>query len=277
MRKMFYNSSTSVSGLTHWNTKNVSDMTAMFDASDLPYKIVASDASAVIPNQVTLKDSTGKILALIDTPTIYDSNKSVKATINEIVQAEVTKLNNLNKTLYGTPRIVSDDNSDYSIANAVYVVDADHQSIPDSKKTGSINYVDQDGKVIKTDTISGKVGDQINVNLSLPDGYELANKDEQIPSSITVGEDGIKPITIQVKKLPVVQTGSINYVDQGGKVIKTDTISGKVGDQINVNLSLPDGYELANKDEQVPSVITVTENGIGTINVNVKKNQYYFS
>ena len=73
------------------------------------------------------------------------------------------------------------------------------------------------------------------------------------------------------------QTGSINYVDQGGKVIKTDTISGKVGDQINVNLSLPDGYELANKDEQVPSVITVTENGIGTINVNVKKNQYYFS
>ena len=138
-------------------------------------------------------------------------------------------------------------------------------------QTGSINYVDQDGKVIKTDTISGKVGDQINVNLSLPDGYELANKDEQIPSSITVGEDGIKPITIQVKKLPVVQTGSINYVDQDGKVIKTDTISGKVGDQINVNLSLPDGYELANKDEHIPSVITVTENGIGTINVNVKK------
>ena len=142
---------------------------------------------------------------------------------------------------------------------------------------GSINYVDQNGKVIKTDTISGKVGDRINVKVSLPDGYELANKDEQIPSSITVGEDGIKTITIQVKKLPAVKTGSINYVDQDGKVIKTDTISGKVGDKVDVKLSLPDGYELANKDEQVPSVITVTENGIGTINVNVKKNQYYFS
>ena len=136
---------------------------------------------------------------------------------------------------------------------------------------GSINYVDQNGKVIKTDTISGKVGDRINVKVSLPDGYELANKDEQIPSSITVGEDGIKTITIQVKKLPAVKTGSINYVDQDGKVIKTDTISGKVGDKVDVKLSLPDGYELANKDEQVPSVITVTENGIGTINVNVKK------
>ncbi|MBC9022955.1 BspA family leucine-rich repeat surface protein [Limosilactobacillus fermentum] len=136
---------------------------------------------------------------------------------------------------------------------------------------GSINYVDQDGKVIKTDTISGKVGDQINVKLSLPDGYELANKDEQIPSSITVGEDGIKPITIQVKKLPVVQTGSINYVDQDGKVIKTDTISGKVGDQINIKLSLPDGYELANKDEQIPSSITVGEDGIKPITIQVKK------
>ena len=68
-------------------------------------------------------------------------------------------------------------------------------------QTGSINYVDQDGKVIKTDTISGKVGDQINVNLSLPDGYELANKDEQIPSSITVGEDGISPISVDIKKI----------------------------------------------------------------------------
>ena len=147
----------------------------------------------------------------------------------------------------------------------------DDNNNPSRLNTGTINYIDPDGKVVKTDQISGKVGDKVDVKISLPDGYELANKDEHIPSSITVGEDGIKTITIQVKKLPVVQTGSINYVDQDGKVIKTDTISGKVGDQINVNLSLPDGYELANKDEHIPSVITVTENGIGTINVNVKK------
>ncbi|MEE6683997.1 hypothetical protein PS411_09555, partial [Limosilactobacillus reuteri] len=56
-----------------------------------------------------------------------------------------------------------------------------------------------------------------------------------------------------------------------GKVVKTDQVSGKVGDKVDVKISLPDGYELANKDEQVPSTITVTENGIGTINVNVKK------
>ena len=264
MYRMFAFSSASVSGLNTWNTRQPTNMDLMFVASSLPYKIVASNEGSVIPNQVTLKDNTGKVLAIIDTPTIYDSNKSVRSTIDGIVQAEIDKLNKLNHTSYETPKIISDGDDDYSIANATYVVN-------NESKTGLINYVDQDGKVVKTDQVSGKVGDKVDVNLSLPNGYELANKDEQIPSSITVGEDGIKTITIQVKKLPVVQTGSINYVDQDGKVIKTDTISGKVGDQINVNLSLPNGYELANKDEQIPSVITVTENGIGTINVNVKK------
>ena len=263
MSYMFSFSSASVSGLTNWNIRQTTDMSYMFDGPYLPYKIVASNKGSIIFNQVTLKDNTGKVLAIIDTPTIYDSNKSVRSTIDGIVQAEIDKLNKLNHTSYETPEIISGGYDDYSIANATYVVS--------QSKTGLINYVDQDGKVIKTDTISGKVGDQINVNLSLPDGYELANKDEQIPSSITVGEDGINTITIQVKKLPVVQTGSINYVDQDGKVIKTDTISGKVGDQINVNLSLPDGYELANKDEQIPSSITVGEDGINTITIQVKK------
>ena len=266
MSWMFGFSSASVSGLNTWNTRKTTDMSNMFGGSSLPYKIVAANESSIVPNQVTLKDNTGKILAIIDTPTIYDSNKSVRSTIDGIVQAEIDKLNKLNHTSYEAPKIISYGDDDYSIANATYVVNTESQS-----KTGLINYVDQDGKVVKTDQISGKVGDQINVNLSLPDGYELANKDEQIPSSITVGEDGINTITIQVKKLPAVKSGSINYVDQNGKVIKTDTISGKVGDKINVKVSLPDGYELANKDEQVPSSVTVGEDGISPINVNIKK------
>ena len=266
MSFMFDFSSASVSGLNTWNIRQTTDMFQMFASSSLPYKIVTSNEGSIIPNQVTLKDNTGKFLAIIDTPTIYDSNKSVRSTIDGIVQAEIDKLNKLNHTSYETPKIISGGDDDYSIANATYVVNNESPS-----KTGLIKYVDQDGKVVKTDQVSGKVGDKVDVKLSLPDGYELANKDEQVPSSITVGEDGIKTITIQVKKLPVVQTGSINYVDQDGKVIKTDTISGKVGDQINVNLSLPDGYELANKDEQVPSTITVGDDGIKTININIKK------
>ena len=150
MSDMFAWSSASVSGLNTWNIRQTTDMYDMFEGPYLPYKIVASNESGVIPNQVTLKDSTGKILALIDTPTIYDSNKSVRSTIDGIVQAEIDKLNKLNHTSYETPKIISDGDDDYSIANATYVVN--------ESKTGLINYVDQDGKVVKTDQVSGKVG-----------------------------------------------------------------------------------------------------------------------
>ncbi|WP_432226983.1 BspA family leucine-rich repeat surface protein [Limosilactobacillus fermentum] len=195
MRSMFQFSSASVSGLNTWNIRQLTDMTDMFGASSLPYKVVASylDEISIIPNQVTLKDNTGKVLAIIDTPTIYDSNKSVRSTIDGIVQAEIDKLNKLNHTLYETPKITSYGNDDYSIANAIYVVN-------NNGRTGLINYVDQDGKVVKTDQVSGKVGDTVDVKISLPDGYELANKDEQVPSTITVGDAGIKTININIKK-----------------------------------------------------------------------------
>ncbi len=266
MSWMFFFSSASVSGLNTWNIRQTTDMSDMFDSSS-PYKIVASNERSIIPNQVTLKDNTGKILAIIDTPTIYDSNKSVRSTIDGIVQAEINKLNKLNHTSYETLKIISDGDDDYSIANATYVVNTERPS-----KTGLIYYIDYDGKkVVKTDQISGKVGDKVDVKISLPDGYELANKDEQVPSTITVGDDGIETIIISIKKIPVTKTGTINYIDPDGKVVKTDQVSGKVGDKVDVKLSLPDGYELANKDEQVPSTITVGDDGIKTIIINIKK------
>ena len=266
MTDMFEHSSASVSGLNTWNIRPTTKMSNMFGSSSLPYKIVAANEIPIAPNQVTLRDNTGKFLAIIDTPTIYDSNKSVRSTVDGIVQAEINKLNKLNHTSYGTPKIISDGDDDYSIANATYVVNSESPS-----KTGLINYVDQDGKVVKTDQVSGKVGDKVDVKLSLPDGYELANKDEQVPSTITVTENGIGTINVNVKKIPVIKTGTINYIDPDGKVVKADQVSGKVGNKVDVKLSLPDGYELANKDEQVPSTITVGNDGIKTININIKK------
>ena len=266
MTDMFEHSSASVSGLNTWNIRPTTKMSNMFGSSSLPYKIVAANEIPIAPNQVTLRDNTGKFLAIIDTPTIYDSNKSVRSTVDGIVQAEINKLNKLNHTSYGTPKIISDGDDDYSIANATYVVNNESPS-----KTGLINYVDQDGKVVKTDQVSGKVGDTVDVKLSLPDGYELANKDEQVPSTITVTENGIGTINVNVKKIPVIKTGTINYIDPDGKVVKADQVSGKVGNKVDVKLSLPDGYELANKDEQVPSTITVGNDGIKTININIKK------
>ncbi|MEE6665611.1 BspA family leucine-rich repeat surface protein, partial [Limosilactobacillus fermentum] len=144
MCSMFGSSRAAVSGLNTWNTRQTTNMSDMFDDSSLPYKIVATNEESIVPNQVTLIDNTGKVLAIIDTPTIYDSNKSVRSTIDGIVQAEIDKFNKLNHTSYETSKIISDGDDDYSIANATYVVNTERQS-----KTGLINYVDQDGKVVK--------------------------------------------------------------------------------------------------------------------------------
>lgn len=139
------------------------------------------------------------------------------------------------------------------------------------EKNGSINYVDLTGKIVKTDTISGKIGDNVKVIISLPDGYELANKDEQLPSTVPVTEDGIQTVIVNVKKIPVTVSGYINYVDENGKVIKTDTVSGVVGTSIPVKIEIPDGYELANKDEQLPTTIKIDNNQLQDLTIKVKK------
>ena len=248
MYRMFAFSSASVSGLNTWNTRQPTNMDLMFVASSLPYKIVASNEGSVIPNQVTLKDNTGKVLAIIDTPTIYDSNKSVRSTIDGIVQAEIDKLNKLNHTSYETPKIISDGDDDYSIANATYVVN-------NESKTGLINYVDQDGKVVKTDQVSGKVGDKVDVNLSLPNGYELANKDEQIPSVITVTENGIGTINVNVKK--------INTTLANNEVPYDSTT---ISNNVNANYGYLDSYKLTENNQGQAQLIASGWHATGASN-----------
>ena len=290
MSDMFQNSYLhEVGNLSNWDTSKLTYPYDMFNGSGLNYFSVSNLGSTTtefnnkikVMDDLAIMGQTGATIATIKAPTFYKniSGENQAQIVYETVLPLVRKatdeqykrfydnLDAKNKKMFPSrillERVYPEHLSNPSeVANSIFEI-----KFPEIQ----ISYVDQNGKVIKTDMISGGVGDKINITLALPDGYELANKDEKIPSTIIVGEDGIKPITIQVKKAPSVQTGSINYIDPDGKVVKTDQVSGKVGDKVDVKLSLPDGYELANKDEQVPSVITVTENGIGTINVNVKK------
>lgn len=138
-------------------------------------------------------------------------------------------------------------------------------------KTGSINYIDEYGKTVKSDKLTGKVGDNVEVNLSVPTGYELANKDEKLPTTVPVTQDGIQTVTVNIKKIPEVVSGHVNYVDENGKTVKSDSITGTVGTTIDIKISLPTGYELANKSEQVPTTVKVNENGIQDVVIKVKK------
>lgn len=138
--------------------------------------------------------------------------------------------------------------------------------IPVKKKTADakIIFVDPDGKHVG-DPINktGNIGDKIDANVPIPDGYELNGK---IPTNKKFGTDKI--IYIHVKKpAPKTASAQIIFVDPDGKHIG-DPVNkiGKIGDKIDANVPLPNGYEL---DGKIP-----TDKVFGTdkvVYVHVKK------
>ena len=120
---------------------------------------------------------------------------------------------------------------------------------------GKIAYIDPNGKAVKTDQVSGKVGDKVDVKISLPDGYELANKDEHIPSTITVGEDGISPINVNVKK--------INTTLANNEVPYDSTT---ISNNVNANYGYLDSYKLTENNQGQAQLIASGWHATGASN-----------
>ena len=286
----------SVGDLSKWDTSNVTNMRAVLLNSKINYFEVSRYNNS-FNNTLYLIDSKGLMgqpdatIATIKAPTFYkiepgkNENQSVYDTVLPLVQKKANEeyknfLNGLTegmRNIYPTKvtlkMVISEKWSPTPAnnANATFTYNMKIGTLKDVV----INYVDKVRNIVGSETLIGIVGSTISLpkKLSLPSGYQLV-KGQDIPSTITIQKGKLQTIDIYVEKspeVPVIKTGTINYIDPDGKVVKTDQVSGKVGDKVDVKLSLPDGYELANKDEHIPSVITVTENGIGTINVNVKK------
>lgn len=218
-----------------------------------------------------------------------------------------------------------------------------------------INYVDPDGKTVKTDKIPGKTGDTVKITSNIPDHYVLVPSQE-IPSEVTItgnnpaisikvtpkmdpvtdpsqttktvtrkvtittpdgkstnttqtatftrngetnevtGETtftdwtlknngwtkidvpsvpGYKPSISEVPAVNVApdtksqdvditytangQTQVINYVDGNGKTVKSDKVTGKTGDTVQIKTNVPDHYELV-PGQQIPDTVKLTNN-----------------
>ena len=247
---------TSIGSLSNWNTSNVFDMSYMFqnsylhevgnlsnwDTSKLTYPRLMFDGSGIdyfavsnekqeCNNQIKIMDNlavmgqTGKTIAIIKVPAFYKdtSGKSKAQIVYDTVLPLVKKTaDEQYKIFYDglDTDIKKNFPSDIllervhpgNISNSSEVANSIFEIKLPGIQTVTINYIDPDGKVVKTDQVyqvSGKVGDKVDVKISLPDGYELANKDEQVPSNVTVTKDGIKTITVTIKKIPESQTGNI--------------------------------------------------------------------
>ena len=130
----------------------------------------------------------------------------------------------------------------------------------------TIKYVDENGKTVKTDTVSGHTGDKITINV--PEGYHVDGGN--MPSWVIDRNQPVRTVYVVTNKHdtdnPEVVTkpvlNIIKYVDENGNVVKTETVTGKLGDQIT--LTLPAGYHF--KNGETPNLV-ITESGVQIVNV----------
>ncbi|WP_054650120.1 mucin-binding protein [Lacticaseibacillus pantheris] len=151
--------------------------------------------------------------------------------------------------------------SSYTLANSTNQLTIKLKKVVQPQATSlTINYTNTNGVLVKTDTVKGNVGEQGTYTTSTPNGYDLAKgQNKTVPYTLSSSN---KPINIQVNqtsnKKPVTQ--KIDYVDENGKTIKTDTINGLTGDSGSYNLVVPSGYRLVNNN-QTHIAYTLTTSG----------------
>ena len=122
---------------------------------------------------------------------------------------------------------------------------------PTQMVTQHINLVDPNGRTLIGASIHGLKGSAVNVDLKLPEGYELVDKSQTIPTTVTLtGTD----INIKIKPIhtePVKETATYQFrlLDQNGKVLASQSGSGYAGDVIKLHLSVPEDYTANIPDE----------------------------
>ena len=132
----------------------------------------------------------------------------------------------------------------------------------------SIEYVDNTtGQVVKTDHVSGKTGQTVSITPHVPDGWELVSG-QSVPSEVTLGADGAPATVIKVQ--PQERSLAVKFVDdqsderQVGKVI---TVTGRDGGTVDLHLTVPDKYQLAD-GQQLPTAYTF-KNGSGDLTIHL--------
>ena len=175
---------------------------------------------------------------------------------------------------------LSEDNNGKTYVVTLKKQSQDKPSTPETKDgTQTYHFVDKNtGKVLTTDKVGGKVGEDVSVSLKVPDGYHLV-EGQTVPTSANI-KDKDNPINILVEKDPTPAkpstpetkdgTQTYHFVDKNtGKVLTTDKVGGKVGEDVSVSLKVPDGYHLV-EGQTVPTSANIKDKD-NPINILVEK------
>lgn len=163
-------------------------------------------------------------------------------------------------------QVVTDTTKDQTV-NITYTAN-EHQI--------SIEYVDNTtGQVLKTDHVSGKTGQTVSITPHIPDGWELVSG-QSVPSEVTLGVDGVPATVIKVQ--PQERSVTVKFVDDQSfdwygtdykkQVGQAVTVTGRDGDTVDLKLTVPDKYQLAD-GQQLPTTYTFKK-GSGDLAIHLK-------
>ena len=206
-----------------------------------------------IDNTINYVDNDGKIVKTDKVTGLPGSNIELDIPDGYHIDGQVPSLTINSKTPVQTVNIVKDKHE---------------TGIPetnDKDVLNIVNYVNENGETVKTDKITGKDGD--NIKIVIPDGYHI---DGQVPSLTVNSKTPVQTVKVVTNKH---ETGTpetndkdvlniINYVNEDGKTVKTDKVTGKDGDKIKI--VIPDGYHI---DGQVPSLTINSKTPVQTVNI----------
>jgi len=123
------------------------------------------------------------------------------------------------------------------------------EKIPEDLKTGKVVvvYEDEDGNVVKRDENMGRVGEDYKVEIEEIDGYKVV----QVPTN-TEGKYTEETIELKIKleRIPEpVKTGKVVviYEDENGNIVKTDEMTGNVGENYSANITDVPGYTIVER------------------------------
>ncbi len=132
----------------------------------------------------------------------------------------------------------------------------------------SVEYVDNaTGKILKTDHMSGKTGQTVSITPHIPNGWELVSG-QSVPSEVTLGADGTPATVIKVQ--PQERSVAVKFVDDQSderQVGQAITLTGRDGGTVDLNLTVPDKYRLAD-GQQLPTTYTFAK-GSGDLTIHL--------
>lgn len=192
-----------------------------------------------ITNPVTGKTTQTQTVHLTRTATVDNVTGDVtygKWTTGSFKQVDVPAITGYTPSQSTVPAENVTANSQDETVNITYSANT---------QTTHINYVDGSGKVIKTDTITGRTGETVPVKADLPAGWQLANG-TKVPSQITFSGTGAPDVTVKIEHA----TKTIDHTDPVKPSDKTDSgqpIKGATDSDLNktvtrtINVTDPSG------------------------------------